>query len=263
VRDPLLQAFERWDGKGTPGQVREEALAPTIRVVHLADVAEVYHRAGGVDAALEVAQSRRGTQFDPALVDRFCERAPQILDTLDDVDWNQVIESEPGLGRELTDAELDTALEAFGDFADLKSRFARGHSRGVADLTERAGARIGLAPDDRVLLRRAATVHDLGAIGIGTALWEKRGPLSVAEGERMRTHPYLAERTLARAPALAPIGALAALHHERLDGSGYPRGLSGDAIGPAARVLAAADVYHALTEERPLSPSPDYSRGRA
>jgi HD-GYP domain-containing protein (c-di-GMP phosphodiesterase class II) len=93
--------------------------------------------------------------------------------------------------------------------------------------------------------------------------WEKRGPLSVAEGERMRTHPYLAERTLARAPALAPIGALAALHHERLDGSGYPRGLSGDAIGPAARVLAAADVYHALTEERPLSPSPDYSRGRA
>jgi HD-GYP domain-containing protein (c-di-GMP phosphodiesterase class II) len=263
VRDSLLQAFERWDGKGTPGQVREEALAPTIRVVHLADVAEVYHRAGGVDAALEVAQSRRGTQFDPALVDRFCERAPQILDTLDDVDWNQVIESEPGLGRELTDAELDTALEAFGDFADLKSRFARGHSRGVADLTERAGARIGLAPDDRVLLRRAATVHDLGAIGIGTALWEKRGPLSVAEGERMRTHPYLAERTLARAPALAPIGALAALHHERLDGSGYPRGLSGDAIGPAARVLAAADVYHALTEERPLSPSPDYGRGRA
>src|SRR6185503_350006 len=91
-------------------------------------------------------------------------------------------------------------------------------------------------------------------IGISTALWEKAGPLTVAEGERMRTHPYLAERTLARAPALAPIGALAALHHERLDGSGYPRGVSGDALGPAARVLAAADVYHALTEERPHRP---------
>lgn len=255
VRDPLLQAFERWDGKGTPGQVREEGLAPTIRVVHLSDVAEVYHRAGGVDAAREVARSRRGTQFDPALVDRFREQAPQILDSLDDVDWNQVIESEPGLGRELTQSELDSALEAFGDFADLKSRFTRGHSRGVTDLADRAGARLGLAGDDRVLLRRAAMVHDLGAIGIATALWEKPGPLSAAEGERMRTHPYLAERTLARAPALAHIGALAALHHERLDGSGYPRGLTGDAIGLSARVLAAADVYHALTEERSYRPA--------
>jgi HD-GYP domain-containing protein (c-di-GMP phosphodiesterase class II) len=90
----------------------------------------------------------------------------------------------------LTGAELDTALEAFGDFADLKSRLTRGHSRGVADLAERAGARVGLVPDDRVLLRRAALVHDLGAIGIPTALWEKRGPLSVPDGERMRTHPY-------------------------------------------------------------------------
>lgn len=255
VRDPLLQTFERWDGKGTPGAVREEALAPAIRVVHLADIAEVYHRAGGVDAALEMARRRRGTQFDPALVDRFCERAPQILARLDDIDWNHVIESEPGLGRELTGSELDAALQAFGDFADLKSRFTRGHSRGVTDLADRAGARVGLARDDCVLLRRAAMVHDLGAIGIATALWEKRGPLSAADGERMRTHPYLAERTLARSPALAPIGALAALHHERLDGSGYPRGLSGDAIGPAARVLAAADVYHALTEERPHRPA--------
>ena len=255
VRDPLLQTFERWDGKGIPGAAQGEALAPAVRVVQLADIAEVYHRAGGVDAVLEVVRRRRGTQFDPALVDRFCQLATQILDRLDDLDWNDVIESEPGLGAELTGSELDNALEAFGDFADLKSRFTRGHSRGVTDLADRAGARVGLAPDDRVLLRRAAMVHDLGAIGIATALWDKQGPLSTAERERMRTHPYLAERTLARVTALAPIGALAALHHERLDGSGYPRGLSGDAISPAARVLAAADVYHALTEERPHRPA--------
>ena len=255
VSDPLLQTFERWDGKGTPGALREEALAPVIRVVHLADVAEVYLRVGGVDAALDVARRRRGTQFDPALVDRFCDRAPDILVRLDDIDWKHVIESQPGLDRELTGSELDTALEAFGDFADLKSRFTRGHSRGVTDLADRAAARLGLAGDDRVLLKRAAMVHDLGAIGIATALWEMPGPLSAAETERMRTHPYLAERTLAFAPALAPIGALAAFHHERLDGSGYPRGLTGDAIGPSARVLAAAEVYHALIEERPHRPA--------
>ena len=255
VRDPLLQAFERWDGKGTPGAVREEGLAPAIRIVQLADIAEVYHRAAGVDAALEVARRRRGTQFDPALVDRFCKRAPQILGDLDDLDWTHVIDSEPGLDKELTETDLDEALEAFGDFADLKSRFTRGHSRGVADLADRAAARLGLAQDDRALLRRAAMVHDLGAIGIANALWDKPGPLSAAETERMRTHPYLAERTLARAPALASIGALAALHHERLDGSGYPRGLTADAISLSARVLAAAEVYHALTEERPYRPA--------
>jgi HD-GYP domain-containing protein (c-di-GMP phosphodiesterase class II) len=256
VREPLLQAFERFDGRGSPGLVDGERLAPPIRIVHLADVVEVFHRLGGVEAAVQVARARRGTQFDPRLVDRFTARAADLLAGLDtESGWDAVIGAAPGLDRVLSGAELDTVLEAFADFADLKSPFTLGHSRGVADLVVDAAHRLRLPAGDVVVLRRAALVHDIGNIGIPSSIWDSARPLPVSHRERLRTHPYLAERTLSRCPALARVGALAGLHHERLDGSGYPRGLSGDAISPAARVLAAADVYHALTEPRPHRPA--------
>jgi DNA-binding CsgD family transcriptional regulator len=97
----------------------------------------------------------------------------------------------------------------------------------------------------------AGLVHDLGRLGVSNAIWDKRGPLTAAELERVRLHPYLSERMLASSDALASVGAIAVQHHERLDGSGYPRGLSGDGLTPAGRILAAADAYHAMTEPRP------------
>jgi len=100
-------------------------------------------------------------------------------------------------------------------------------------------------------VRRAGLLHDLGRLGVSNAIWDKRGPLTAAEFERVRLHPYLTERMLASSEALAPLGAIAVQHHERLDGSGYPRGLLGDAITPEGRILAAADAYHAMTEARP------------
>ena len=105
------------------------------------------------------------------------------------------------------------------------------------------------------MLRRAAFVHDIGRLGVSNAIWDKPGELTQSELERVRLHPYLTERMLSFSPALAPLGAIAGQHHERLDGSGYPRGLSGDAITPAGRILAAADVYHAMTEARPHRPA--------
>jgi HD-GYP domain-containing protein (c-di-GMP phosphodiesterase class II) len=256
VREPLQQAFERFDGKGSPGRIGGERLAPAIRIVQLADVVEVFHRLGGVDAAVEVARTRRGTQFDPALVDRFCRESADLLDGLDaTTSWGAVMAGEPRLGSTVSGTELDGVLEAFADFADLKSPFTLGHSRGVADLVAEAARRMRLRPDEVLVLRRAALVHHLGNIGIPSFILDHREPLSEAHRERLRTHPYLAERTLSRSPALAGIGALAGLHHERLDGSGYPRGLSGDGIPLAARVLAAADVYHAMTEPRPHRPA--------
>jgi HD-GYP domain-containing protein (c-di-GMP phosphodiesterase class II) len=252
VREPLLQAFERWDGKGSPGTARADQLSPAIRVVHLADIVEVFHRSGGVEAAVEVARSRSGTQFDPELVERFCACADEVLDGIDEVaGWDAVIAGEPGLERMLAAAELDAALETIADFADLKSAFTLGHSRGVAQLAGEAARALGLPDDNVTLVRRAGLVHDLGVIGVSSTIWNKTRPLTESDRERVRTHPYLAERTLARAPALVGVGTLAALHHERLDGSGYPRGLTGDVIPAPARVLAAADVYHALTEPRP------------
>jgi HD-GYP domain-containing protein (c-di-GMP phosphodiesterase class II) len=256
VRDALLQMFERWDGKGQPDGLVGTEIARPARLVQLADVVEVYHRTGGVDAAVAVARERRGTQFDPALVDVFCSDPEGVLAPQDAAtSWDAVIEAQPGLRRKLGDAELDAALEAFADFADLKSPYTLGHSRGVADLAAAAGPAYGIPDGELRTLRRAALVHDLGRLGISNTIWDKPGALTPAECERVRLHPYLTERVLSASGALAALGALAAQHHERLDGSGYPRGLTGQMLSPCARLLAAADVYHALREPRPHRPA--------
>ena len=254
--DPLLQAFERWDGRGVPGLAGADGLAPAIRLVHLADVIEAFAGAGGAEAALQVAGPRRGTQFDPGLVDCFCARQAEILDGLGGISaWEEVIGLDPRLGAALTDDQLDRALVALADFSDLKSPLRLGHSRGVADLAAKAGAALGLSASEVILLRRAALVHDIGMIGVPSGVWDEPGGWSISQRERARTHPYLTERMLARVPLLAQIGHCAALHHERLDGSGYPHGLRGEAIPRQARILAAADVYHALRQPRPHRPA--------
>jgi HD-GYP domain-containing protein (c-di-GMP phosphodiesterase class II) len=205
-----------------------------------------------VDAAIEMLRTRRGTEFDPELVDRVCAHAGELLASIDELDgWDALIESHGALGRELAGDELDQALEAFADYADVKSPFMLGHSRGVAQLAAAAAVTIGLPDDDVVLVRRAALVHDVGAIGVSAGILDKPGRLTEAERERIRTHPYLTARTLSKPAALAAIGQLAAMHHERMDGSGYPSGLTADGIPMTARLIAAADVYHALLEPRP------------
>ncbi len=252
VREGLYQTFERWDGKGVPAEAKGSEILVPARLVSLADVVEVYHRTGGVEAAVAVARERSGTQFDPALVEVFSSEAPTLFRDIDAVTtWPAVIEAEPALGIVLSDEELGSALEAIADFTDLKSPWTIGHSRGVADLAGAAATMSGLSDADARLVRRAGLVHDLGRLGVSNAIWDKRGTLTAAELERVRLHPYLTERMLASSGALASVGAIAVQHHERLDGSGYPRGLSGDAIAPAGRILAAADAYHAMTEPRP------------
>jgi HD-GYP domain-containing protein (c-di-GMP phosphodiesterase class II) len=252
VSRPLLQAFERWDGRGVPGVVGGEDLAMAVRLVHLADNIEAFHSTGGVQAAIGVARQRRGTQFDPRLVDCFTAQAAAVLADLDTIQaWDEVIALDPRLGAELDDDRLDRALEAFADFADLKSPFRLGHSRAVALLASAGAGRLGLAPRDIVLVRRAAWLHDLGMIGVPSAVWDEPRPWTVAQRERARTHPYLTERMLARLPALSAVARCAAQHSERLDGSGYPHGLSRDALPMSSRLLAAADVHQALRERRP------------
>ena len=251
VQEPLLHVFARWDGRGVPGGRGGEALPLAIRLVHLASIVEVHHRGGGVDAAVAVVRDRSGGQFDPGLVEAFVDCARELLDGLEESSWDAVIAAEPGLARALAGDELDAALEAVADFADLKSPWFTGHSRGVARLASGAAQAAGF-PDDAITeLRRAALLHDLGRTGVPNTIWDKPAPLSDAERERVRLHPYYTERMLARPEALARLGTIAACHHERLDGSGYHRSLSGSALSPAARMLAAADVYQAMTEARP------------
>lgn len=256
VGDSLQQVFARWDGKGVPTSIAGDQISPPIRLYHLADSVEVVHRAGGVDAAVDLAQDRRGEQFDPAVVDTFCRVADEVLDGIDTVaDWNALIDVDPDLQEELTETELDVALETIADFTDLRSPSRTGHSRAVASLCAGAAARLGIPEAEVTTLHRAALVHDLGLHGVPGSILEKPGPLTRTEFERVRMGAYYTERMLNRPAALARISSIAGLVHERLDGTGYHRGLAGVAIPPAGRVLAAADVYQAMTEPRPHRPA--------
>jgi HD-GYP domain-containing protein (c-di-GMP phosphodiesterase class II) len=252
VSEPLTQIFTRWDGKGLPAKVGGEDIPLQVRLWHIADVAEVHHRRGGVAAAVAVARERSGTQFDPGLVSMFEEAAPDIFGGLaGGSTWDDLVAEEPALRPPLTEAGLDEVLGVMADFADLKSPYYRGHSRGVAQLAGSAAKILGLSDPEQRLVRRAALVHDLGRAGVPNTIWDKAGPLSDSELERARLVPYYTERMLSRPAPLADIGAVAALAHERLDGSGYHRSLPAAAIPRPARVLAAADRYHSLREARP------------
>ena len=256
VCGPLLQWFTRWDGTGVPGGLGGDDVARSVRLFQLADCVEVAHESGGTEAAIALARARRGKQFDPAIVDAFCAVAPELFAGLDETpDWSAVIEGDPRLRRGLTESALDAVLEVIADFTDLRSPCRAGHSRAVAALAARAGASCGLSDDDVVTLRRAALVHDLGMHGVPATILDKPGPLTATESERMRMYAYYTERTLARPAALARIGAVASMTNERLDGSGYHRGLSGSAIPASGRILAAADAYQAMIEPRPYRPA--------
>jgi HD-GYP domain-containing protein (c-di-GMP phosphodiesterase class II) len=252
VRETLGQTFERWDGRGSPDGRRGENILLGSRLISLADVVDIYRRDGGVDAALEVARRRSGTQFDPAVVEAFCVNADELLEGVDDAEsFDAILSEQTSLDRVLRGEELVAALEAVADFIDLKTPWLLGHARRVSRLAAAAATELGLPASDIDAVRLAALVQDIGRLGVSNAVWDKPSALSPSEREVARMHVYLTDRMLASTPGLAEIGSLAALHHERLDGSGYPRGLAGAAIPIAARVLAAADVYCATTEARP------------
>ncbi len=264
LRDTVEQTFERWDGRGIPRGARGDQILLSARLVNLADVVEVYYRAGGVDAAVAVAKERSATQFDPELVKLFTSCAAEVFASLESVEpWSAVLAAEPASRYWLTGDELDVALGAIADFCDVKSPFSAGHSRAVADLVARAAPAYGLSPADATLVRRAALVHDLGKLGVSNAIWDKPTPWTPAEAERARLHVYLGERMLASSPALAPLAQVAVQHHERMDGSGYPRRLTGADITPAGRLIAAADHYRTLVEPRPHRPQRDAAQAAA
>lgn len=252
VRDVLAFTFERYDGGGLPGGVAGEAIPIAMRVAQLADMVEVHQRTYGVEGAVAMARSRRGGQFDPAVVDAFIADAAEILagPPVGDA-WAAAVAEAPDRDERLSADELDSLLVALGDFVDLKCPFTLGHSQAVARLATAAATAAGCSADVVTTVRRAAHVHDVGRIGISNQIWSKPGPLMSAEAERVRLHPYLTVRILSQVGGLKQIADLAGNHHERLDGSGYPRGLSGAALGMPDRILAAAVHYQSAREPRP------------
>lgn len=255
VVDALAATYEQWDGKGWPGKLEGDEVPIAARLAQFAEFVEVANRVGGPDGARQLARDRAGKQFDPELAELVSSEAELLLSGLDSVGtWEAVIDAEPALAILLSGERFDAALLAVANFVDLKSPYFLGHAPAVAALAAEAGADLGLSEDDVRTLRRAGRVCGLGRLGISNSIWDKPGPLGAGEWERVRMHPYLTDRMLHQSESLAPLGAIAVQHRERLDGSGYPGGLSGAAISRPARILGAADAYQAMREPRPHRP---------
>ena len=251
VCEALAHAYERWDGKGHPDGLAGEDVPVAVRIVTVARDAELWARQAGWPTAVEVLTRRRGHGYDPAVVDVVVDGADRWLADIVDDPCAMVLDAEPEPVARIDESSLDAVLAAVADFTDIKSPWLRGHSSGVAGLVAPAAAAAGLSHADGALLRRAALVHDVGRVGVPNGIWDRPGRLSAEQQERVRLHPYLSDRVLRRCGLLVPFADLAACHHERADGSGYHRGVSGEQLDVSARLLAAADVYHAMTEERP------------
>lgn len=264
VDSALGQLFERWDGRGMPGRVKGEELTKAIRLVHVAQDAEVFHRLGGSKSALQAARQRANHLYDPEIADYFCQHGTHLLAELENEQiWESVLASEPMPHRLLSEAEIDTAARAIADFTDLRSRYSRGHSSAVATLAFAAAEQAQLPKPEAIRVRRAALLHDVGRTAISLTLWDKPSALSRAEWERVRLYPYYTERILARPAELAEVGALAALHRERMDGSGYHRGIPAAMQSSGVRILAAADVYQSKLEGRAYRPALSASEAAA
>jgi HD-GYP domain-containing protein (c-di-GMP phosphodiesterase class II)/DNA-binding CsgD family transcriptional regulator len=247
----LGQIYERFDGKGGPRGLRGEAIDLGVRVVHVALRAEIHRRIEGVAAALEVVTARRGTELDGALVDRFLDGGARRLASVEGSAWDAVLAAEPEPHLRIGGERVARVAEAFARFSDLKSPFTLGHSEAVAARAVAAAEIAGMPAREREELRIAALLHDLGRVAIPNGIWDKPGPLTAIERERVQEHAAQTGRILGRSPLLANHARLAASAHERVDGSGYARGVRGAEISTAANLLAAADVYQALLEDRP------------
>jgi HD-GYP domain-containing protein (c-di-GMP phosphodiesterase class II)/DNA-binding CsgD family transcriptional regulator len=252
VQRALHEIFERWDGGGVPEGIRGEAITLPARFAQVATLGVLLEQVVGREAVFDVIGRRAGSQLDPALTRAFVRHGPELLEEMACADlWQVVLEAEPSPHETVAEHRVDTIASTFGDLVDLKTPFTPGHASGVANLAERAARQLKLGEPAVVALRRAALLHDVGRAGVPNSAWERPGPLTTTDWEQVRLHAYHSERILSRSVALAPLATVAGMHHERQDGSGYHRQIRLAAIPLQVRLLAASDVYQALTQERP------------
>lgn len=246
---------EHWDGRGHPQGLAGEAIPLLSRIMGLAQTVEVFWHRDGVNAACEMALDRSGTWFDPELVELFVHlrNNRELAADMVSADPGHAVAAMEPIGLELPadEAALDRLAMGFSEVVDAKSPWTFQHSRGVADLAEGIAGVLGM--DGRRLrrLRRAALLHDIGKLGVSNLILDKPGKLDAAELTIMRRHPAHTYEVLRRVKAFSEFADLAAGHHERLDGHGYHKGISGSHLGLEVRILAVADFYEALAARRP------------
>ena len=245
---------EHWDGGGHPRGLRGEEIPLLARVLGLAQVMEIFWGLGGPHAAIEVARTRRGTWFDPDLV-RAAEALVEDTSVWEDLFAphlvSRILAQMPEEQVVVDDARMDLISEAFALIIDGKSPYTFDHSRRVAEYAVSIGARLGMDVEQLRRVRRAGLVHDLGKLTVPNSILEHPGKLDDEQWRVVRQHPSHTFDVLARVPILEEIALDAASHHERVDGKGYHRGLSGDGLTVTARILAVADVMDALAADRP------------
>jgi HD-GYP domain-containing protein (c-di-GMP phosphodiesterase class II) len=251
----FAHSAERWDGHGQPGRARGDEIPLPMRIVHVARDAAFQRILGGSEFAARTVRSRAGRAFDPSIAKQLGDGAAEILAVEEETSaWDEVLACEPRPQLALEGNAIDGALAAMGNFADLASPYLVGHSRGVAELASAAANTWGANDTDIGAIRRAALVHDVGRVAVPVRIWQKPGPLTPDDWGKVRLHAYHTERILAPSPFLAELSSPASFHHERLDGSGYHRGATAAILSRPARLLEAADAYHAMTEVRPHRP---------
>ncbi len=255
TQDAIRALDEHWDGAGLPYSRRGDQIPLLGRIAGLAQTVEVFASEFGAEVACRVARERRGSWFDPALVDALLSFADDhaFWSTLLATDQlEHVADLEPA-DRVLRadEARLDTIAEAFARVIDAKSPYTARHSAGVAAIAVAIGEAMGHRGADLVTLRRAGLLHDIGKLGVSNLILDKPARLTDEEMAEMRKHPRYSLEILLRVRRFAEFAELAAAHHERLDGKGYHLGLAAPQLSPLARVLAVADVCEALSAERP------------
>lgn len=255
VADGIANLDEHWDGSGLPHGVAGDAIPLLSRIALLAQVSDVFFMTMGPDAALAEVNARSGTWLDPALVAILNDlaRDPQFWAELGAHDIDQrLLALEPAQARMPVDEDyLDDIAAAFGHVIDAKSPFTGGHSDRVGLFTDLIGQRLGIAADQRRRLRRAAMLHDVGKLGISSAILEKPGKLAADEWALMQSHASHTTAILSRVSVLRDLASIAGAHHERLDGKGYPLGLDDRSISTETRIISVADFFDALTADRP------------
>ncbi len=252
TQQTLYELTEAWSGGWAPRGIGGDEIALPARIARAGADAAFFAGMGGADAAVHALRARAGGILDPAVVAAFVGDADAILAELDVGDpLDRMLELEPEPVEERAAGQLRDVAAAVGDLADLKSPWFQGHCRGVARLAVATAVRAGLDSETTTRLEVAALRHDDGRVGTSNLVWEKPEQLTRAEWELVRLHAYHSERILASSASLAAIAPLAGMHHERLDGSGYHRCAKGGELSIAARILAVADAYQAMTEPRP------------
>ena len=255
VCDGIYRLDEHWNGSGRPGRLSGEAIPLYARIALLAQTADVFHQHAGRQAAIDEIERRAGTWLDPSLSAAFSRIAanPRFWETLESplIDMQLVAMAPPQESLVVDDDYLDDIAAAFGEVIDAKSPYTAGHSTRVGDYAERTGKAMGIADSRRRWLKRGALLHDVGKLGVSNMILDKPAKLAADEWSEMRDHAVHTREILGRIGVLSDLASVAAAHHERLDGAGYPLGLADLEIRRETRIITVCDFYDALTADRP------------